>query len=135
MPKITRQACDQLRRELGLAASPEAVAARLGVTPMTVLKRYTRHERRVWAALVKAAQVQAERATVAKALRSRMLREGRVLSFWEADLPWDLVDRLGGYNRILREAGVPPIRAGRPRRSARPSTLGLATARHWQGAR
>ena len=52
MPKITRQACDQLRRELGLAASPEAVAARLGVTPMTVLKRYTKHERRVWAARI-----------------------------------------------------------------------------------
>ena len=134
MPKITRQACDQLRRELGLAAPPEAVAARLGVTPMTVLKRYTKHERRVWVALVRAAKIRAERAVVARTLRSRMLREGRVLSFWEADLPWDVVERLGGYNRILREAGVPPIRAGRPRRSAR-AALGLATARHWQGAR
>lgn len=133
MRKITRQVCDQVRRRLGLAASSEAVAAELGVVRATVRQRYTAHELRVWDAMVRAARVREERRAVAKALRSRMLREGRVLSFWEADLPWNQLERLGGYNRILREAGVPPIRAGRPRRSARPAP-GLASARHWQGA-
>lgn len=139
MRPITRQACDHWRKTLGLHVPPEEIAARVGGKVSTVLARYTRPERRVWRATIRAKAVAAERAEVVRQLRSRMLREGRVLTFAESGLDMDTVRRVGGYHRLVREAGATPIRVGRPS-PTKPRPVGrvggLTTARHWQqGAR
>jgi hypothetical protein len=134
MQRITRQACDAARHALGPDATPEMVAEAVGGAVSTVLSRYTVRERKLWRIRIRSGPLKAERAAVVKALRSKMLREGRVLTFAESGLPMDQVRRLGGFTRLLREAGARPIRAGRPPKVPRPQawTGGLASARHWQ---
>lgn len=116
-PRYTKQELLAIHRALGPQSTMRDVAAKLGCNVVSVQRRLSVHERKLWkqrnseALLVKAA----ERAI--KKIQAKYYALGRVPTAKESGVDFRLMVRAGGYNLLVQLAGLKPrlVRGSNPK--------------------
>jgi hypothetical protein len=132
--EITREVCDAARAHLGMTATPSQVAKYLKCGPNTVRRRYTIKEQRKWTALIRKARREAAIDRAARKVLSVFRRTGKLPLAHDSGVTTNLMNAAGGYNAIVKRAGLLPRKPGRPRKGALPLLQPPPPkVKHWQG--
>lgn len=135
---VTRQDCDGVRQDLGPTATFEQVAARLGCSPNTVRRRYSKRERGTLFRHRRKAERGAYLSREAAKVAAWHQKHGTVPTARQAEaagVNTHAMKVLGGYAAIVRAAGLVPRKPGRPKWTAPKEHPQPATIQHWQDAR